>query len=111
MKDIQKAIKHFECVRDAAVAVLDSGFGKKPNESDSLYKNRKLYYELAISALEKQMPKRPIEDGYYDEPSVCPNCGGNVINQCDNDYQFQCCHYCGQKLDWSHHPTEKGGDE
>ena len=28
MKDIKKAIKHFKCVRDAAVAVLDSGFGK-----------------------------------------------------------------------------------
>ena len=21
------------------------------------------------------------------------------------------CHYCGQKLDWSDHPTEKGGEE
>ena len=66
---------------------------------------------MAIEALKKQMPKRPIEDGYYDEPAVCPNCGGNVINQCDNDYQFQCCHYCGQRLDWSAHPTEKGGVE
>ena len=66
--------------------------------------------EMAINALEKQVPKRPIEDGYYDEPAVCPNCGGNVINQCDNDYQFQCCHYCGQKLDWRDHTTEKGGE-
>lgn len=66
--------------------------------------------KMVLDALEKQVPKRPIEDGYYDEPAVCPNCGGNVINQCDNDYQFQCCHYCGQKLDWSDHPTEKGGD-
>ena len=67
--------------------------------------------KMVLDALERQMPKRPIEDGYYDEPAVCPNCGGNVINQCDNDYQFQCCHYCGQKLDWSDHPTEKGGTE
>ena len=56
--------------------------------------------DLAILALEKQIPKKPIEDGYYDEPSVCPNCGGNVINQADNDYHFQYCHYCGQALDW-----------
>lgn len=69
------------------------------------------YAKLAVEALEKQVPKRPIEDGYYDEPAVCPNCGCNVINQCDNDYQFQCCHYCGQKLDWNAHPTEKGGEE
>ena len=67
------------------------------------------YAKLAVEALEKQIPKRPIEDGYYDEPAVCPNCGGNVINQCDNDYQFRHCHYCGQRLDWSDHPTEKGG--
>lgn len=24
---------------------------------------------------EKQMPQKPIEDGYYNEPCVCPNCG------------------------------------
>ena len=57
--------------------------------------------ETAINALEKQIPKKPIEDGYYDEPCVCPNCGGNVINQADNDYHFFYCHYCGQHLDWS----------
>ena len=67
--------------------------------------------DMAVDALEKQVPKRPIEDGYCDEPAVCPNCGGNVINQRDNDYQFQCCHYCGQKLDWNDHSTEKGGEK
>lgn len=58
-------------------------------------------WETAISALEKQIPKKPIEDDYYDEPAVCPNCGGNIINIADNDYHFQHCHYCGQALDWS----------
>lgn len=67
--------------------------------------------KIVISALEKQIPKRPIEDGYYDEPSVCPNCGCDVINQADNDYKFECCYHCGQRLDWSDHPTEKGGKE
>lgn len=66
--------------------------------------------EMAINALAKQVSKRPIEDGYYDVPAVCPNCGGNVINQCDNDYQFQYCHYCGQKLDWGDRTTEKGSE-
>lgn len=55
---------------------------------------------LAEKALEKQIPKKPIEDGYYDEPAVCPRCGGNVINMLDSDYHFQYCHYCGQALDW-----------
>ncbi len=64
--------------------------------------------KMVLKALEKQVPKRPIEDGYYDEPAVCPNCGSNVINQGDNNCQFQYCHHCKQKLDWSDHPTEKG---
>ena len=63
--------------------------------------NYAVAFETAISALEKQIPKKPIEDDYYDEPAVCPNCGGNIINIADNDYHFQHCHYCGQALDWS----------
>ena len=53
------------------------------------------------SAFEKQIPKKPIEDGYFAEPCACPNCGGDVTNMADNDYHFQYCHYCGQALDWS----------
>ena len=63
--------------------------------------NYAVAFEKAIEALEKQIPKKPIEDGYYDEPSVCPNCGGSVINEADNDYNFGCCYHCGQALDWS----------
>lgn len=57
--------------------------------------------DLATDALEKQIPKKPIEDGYYDLPCVCPNCGSNVANEADNDYQFEYCYHCGQKIDWS----------
>ena len=69
------------------------------------------YAKLAVEALEKQVPKRPIEDGYYDEPAVCPNCGCNVVNFVDNYCNIQFCHFCGQKLDLSDRPTEKGGVE
>lgn len=58
-------------------------------------------YKKVIDALDKQIPKKPIEDGYYDEPCVCPNCGSNVINEADNDYLFNYCYHCGQALDWS----------
>ena len=67
--------------------------------------------KMAINALEKQVPKIPIEDGYYDEPAVCPNCGCNVVKFVDNYCSVQFCHFCGQKLDLSDHPTEKGGVE
>ena len=88
MENIKKAIKHFECVKNDAVAVLDSGFGTKPNESNTLYKNRKLYAELAINALEKQIPKKPIIK-YGDDTIThnlgrlmcfhCPNCGKYIV--------------------------------
>ena len=31
--------------------------------------------KVCKEALEKQIPKKPIEDGYYDKPCVCPTCG------------------------------------
>lgn len=51
--------------------------------------------ELAIQALEKQIPKKPdfTEDKEF---ALCPCCNGNGLadkqKYCDN---------CGQKLDWS----------
>lgn len=53
-----------------------------------------------VEALRKQIPEKPIEDGYYGEPFVCPNCGSNVVNEADNDYKFSYCYHCGQALDW-----------
>ena len=46
--------------------------------------------EMAIKALEKQIPKKPI---YQGESDRCPNCG-----VC---YVFgNCCIECGQRIDW-----------
>lgn len=36
---IKKAIRHFECVKNDAVVVLDSGFGTRPGESNIVYRN------------------------------------------------------------------------
>ena len=54
--------------------------------------------EMAINALEKQMPKKPrfYAHNYY--CSVCDNLVGN------NEFEwkrFKYCDLCGQKLDWS----------
>ena len=106
METIKKAIKHFECVKSDAVAVLDSGFGTKPNESNIVYKNRKLYAELAINALEKQIPKKPVKknpivyqkdkDGqdYYAYDYHCPFCDRKVLL-----YEHHCL--CGQTISWN----------
>lgn len=55
--------------------------------------------QCAISALEKQIPKKPILDTIF--PSgvrwyLCPVCKHNNIEKNDNY-----CHNCGQALDWS----------
>lgn len=53
------------------------------------------YTEVAINALEKQIPKKPdfTEDKEF---ALCPCCNGKGLldkqKYCDN---------CGQKLDWS----------
>lgn len=66
--------------------------------------------KIVLDALEKQVPKRPLtksiaNDGYAWE-WVCPNCH---IVKVTTEKQF--CGDCGQKLDWSAHPTEKGSGE
>ena len=106
MTTIKKAIKHFESVKNDAKAVLDSGFGTKPNESNIVYKNRKLYAELAINALEKQIPKKPVKrnpicyqktkDGRkkYAYDFHCALCDAKI-----NSEKHHCP--CGQALDWS----------
>jgi len=53
-----------------------------------------------VSALEKQIPKRPINTR---REIVCPTCRTLVGS---SPY----CRYCGQMLDHTDHPTEKGGE-
>ena len=106
---IKKAIRHFECVKNDAVVVLDSGFGTHPGESNIFYRNRKIYAELAIQALEKQIPKKLIRRRATDddvenelrdfitckgEICRCPACG-----DCIAIYELKYCMECGQRLD------------
>ena len=68
--------------------------------------NMKIAKRIAISALEKQIPKKPLKSEReirYCEVWKCPKCGfewsGRVVHY---------CYICGQAIDWSDHPTEKG---
>jgi len=50
--------------------------------------------KTAITALEKQIPKKPTDNGH------CPECFSD--NDCPyNEEKVRCCPSCGQKLDWS----------
>ncbi len=60
---------------------------------------------IAIKALEKQIPKKPIEKDIgklkISDTAFCPICDNPVIkDETDNYEQAYCC-YCGQAIDWS----------
>ena len=64
------------------------------------------YYDLAVAALERQLPKKPNFEGDGYAPNgtfvydtwICPSCEGYYEVDYD-DYVY--CPQCGQKLDWS----------
>lgn len=75
-------------------------------------------YQVAIKALEKQMPKKPEKDGVTDSRGVfhpingidgvpydlCPNCYSNLCTTGmfgRNKERMKYCEKCGQRLDWS----------
>lgn len=52
--------------------------------------------EECQEAREKQIPKKPINDGLY----ACPNCH-TIMLQGAFEAKGKCCKECGQVLDWS----------
>ena len=64
-------------------------------------------YSMAIQALEKQIPKKPIMKQYFKDMEekylCCPTCGEILTDRIPGDnktFYFHCMN-CGQKLDWS----------
>lgn len=63
--------------------------------------------KIAIKALEKQLPKKPIE--YEDKYYACPDCGNVLMCKWekyptileDRKNGLQCCLSCLQAIDWS----------
>ena len=65
------------------------------------YGNKVLEHEenlIAIEALEKQIPKKPI---FYAHDYYCSVCNSLVGNNEFEWKRFKYCDTCGQKLDWS----------
>lgn len=87
-----------------AIEILKGKFPQYAYEGIYLDEDKYEYEmaQLAIHALEKQIPKkvqlRHIRkfDGFDD--GECPTCGGSVSRDCDGIDIF--CLDCGQKLDW-----------
>lgn len=67
-------------------------------------------FNLAISALEKQIPKRKLEKDQYNENLFtlrCPTCGALICNYNERLDRFSYmvkknyCYICGQAIDFS----------
>ena len=64
--------------------------------------------DIAIEALEKQLPKKAKENGIRggwlgkQKHYTCPNCGNCLLTEMMNERQnTSYCWDCGQRLDWS----------
>lgn len=76
-------------------------------------------YKNLVKALEKQTPTHIEEQTEEDREFidyVCPNCKTTLQQKMKGAtrttiYKYKHCIFCGQSLDWSAHPTEKGGGE
>ena len=60
-------------------------------------------YSVALNALEKQIPKKPIDAGYY---YMCPCCRGDLGVSGDDIFIYEYptpkyCSNCGCGLDWT----------
>ena len=87
MTNIQTAIKFAENeIKSLELAPKINGC-----EMKEWWKKQIEIWETAISALEKQIPKKPRKTR---TEIVCPTCATLVGS---SPY----CRYCGQKLDWS----------
>ena len=78
------------------IAILES---QEPEDEE--YYLQLEHEKMVLDALEKQIPKKPIISR---RKIQCVN-GHNQPTQ-----HYKYCPMCGQLMDWSAHPTEKGGD-
>ena len=69
--------------------------------SQGNFGNQKEAFQMAIQALEKQIPTRPYKKRSYEGIYyMCESCGAYIIaDYCVIKPKY--CNVCGQKLDWS----------
>lgn len=106
VKKVREAIERIHKMRDAYNATLRSLPQKTRERSD--YNNYVDAFLIAIEALEKQLPKKPRENGMQDglirkiKYYTCPTCGNCLLTEMMSERQnTSYCWDCGQRLDWS----------
>ena len=75
----------------------------EPKNDNTSLENKKNAIDMAIEALEKQIPKKPYDvtekeyDDFYYLGFICPSCNEAAVYQ---PYRPKFCKHCGQKIDW-----------
>lgn len=83
--------------------------------SQGNFGEQKEAFQMAIQALEKQIPKKPVHDGCLDNEGMwhewngvngrpydlCPNCNTNLCCEMPYENKPNYCSKCGCRLDWS----------
>lgn len=85
-KKVREAIEDF---KELSIQMRARGFSGASKHCD-----------LAIEALEKQLPMKPEEvvGAIYSKSYECKNCGSELE---PHDVFGEYCKWCGQRLDWS----------
>lgn len=97
MNDVNKSIecfespaKHIKCVHKC-----ENGMEFLTYSADLV-----AAFEDAISALQRHLPKKPIEPQEDYGTFQCPNCKGLIYTE-DEFKTHKFCLMCGQAIDWS----------
>lgn len=95
--DEKKVRETIEDFKELSIQMRERGFSGASKHCD-----------LAIEALEKQLPKKPRENkirgGWLGKQKhyTCPTCGNCLLEEMMNERQnTSYCWDCGQRLDWS----------
>lgn len=70
-----------------------------PHETDFTFEEEKEAYEIAIEALKKQIPKKPINEPINQSLhyKLCPRCNRKISGM---EWGQEYCWSCGQAIDW-----------
>lgn len=80
-----------EITEKIAISILNSARPRKGS-----YDRLQAAFDMAIEALQKQIPKKPIFSGLY----ACPCCR-TIMLRGSFESKGKHCKECGQKIDWS----------
>lgn len=107
-KKVREAIGRLQVEINAKREMIKYNKAFFQKQDNSYLKSDIEVYCAAIEALEKQLPKRPRENGMSDglikktKYYTCQTCGNCLLTEMMNERQnTNYCWDCGQRLDWS----------